>query len=338
MLSKTGMTSFYCLVYTGILALLSIGCLSATPALSDLQGRIHQVVQANTEATVALVSDGGETGSGVIVNPRGLILTAAHVVGGDELMSVVFADGRVVKGRVLGANFTRDAAMVQIVAEGTYPYVELGDSDALGVGDFVVALGHSKGFDPERRAPIRLGRLCTDGKQRFLISECTLIGGDSGGPLFDSSGKLVGIHSSIGPMLKINNHVPVSVFRRDWEKLLSGKHWGQLGLHPMADPESPVLGFAMMDVMGVEGVVVDDVVVHSPADEAGIKPGDVITHMDNRELRSMRDMLRELGRHRPGETVPLVVIRKGTAYKADLTFGRRGDLMSGLKRQETQGS
>ena len=73
------------------------------------------------------------------------------------------------------------------------PHVELGESDGLHVGDFVVALGHSKGFDTERRAPLRMGRLCTDGKQRFLISECTLIGGDSGGPLFDLSGKLVGL-------------------------------------------------------------------------------------------------------------------------------------------------
>ena len=307
-------------------------------SMADLQKHVHEVASRVTAATVALVSDGGETGSGVIVSPQGLILTAAHVVGGDEIMRVVFADGRVVKGRVLGANFTRDAAMVQIMDGGNYPHVELGESDGLHVGDFVVALGHSKGFDPERRAPIRMGRLCTDGKQRFLISECTLIGGDSGGPLFDLSGKLVGIHSSIGPMLKINNHVPVSVFRRDWDKLLSGSHWGQLGLHPMADPESPVLGFAMMDVLGVDGVVVEDVVVNSPADTAGIQPGDVITHMDSRSLRSVRDMLRELGRHRPGETVPLVLVRKDTAYKADLTFGRRRDLMSGLKYQEqTQG-
>ena len=149
-------------------------------SMADLQKHVQQVASTATAATVALVSDGGETGSGVIVTSRGLILTAAHVVGGDEIMRVVFADGRVVKGRVLGANFTRDAAMVQIMDEGNYPHVELGKSDELHVGDFVVALGHSKGFDPERRAPIRLGRLCTDGRQRFLISECTLIGGDSG--------------------------------------------------------------------------------------------------------------------------------------------------------------
>lgn len=340
MISTYGMTSFCYLVVGGLMALLFAysGMAGSVPSMASLQKQVQQVALASTAATVALVSDGGETGSGVIVSPQGLILTAAHVVGGDEMMRVVFADGRVVKGRVLGANFTRDAAMVQIMGGGTYPYVELGESDALHVGDFVVALGHSKGFDPERRAPIRMGRLCTDGRQRFLISECTLIGGDSGGPLFDLSGKLVGIHSSIGPMLKINNHVPVSVFRKDWDKLLSGRHWGQLGLHPMADPESAVLGFAMMDVLGVDGVVVEDVVVNSPADEAGIRPGDVITHMDNRGLRSMRDMLRELGRHRPGETVPVVVLRKGTAYKANLTFGRRGDLMSGLKQTEqTQG-
>lgn len=70
---------------------------------------------------------------------------------------------------------------------------------------------------------------------------------------------------------------------------------------PWRTPESPVLGFAMMDVLGVDGVVVEDVVVNSPADTAGIQPGDVITHMDSRSLRSVRDMLRELGRHRPGK-------------------------------------
>lgn len=340
MISTFRMAGFYYLVVGGLLSLLcaGTGLAANVSSMADLQKHVQKVAGTGTTATVALVSDGGETGSGVIVTPQGLVLTAAHVVGGDEIMRVVFSDGRVVKGRVLGANFTRDAAMVQILGGGEYPHVELGDSDSLHVGDFVVALGHSKGFDPERRAPIRMGRLCTDGKQRFLISECTLIGGDSGGPLFDLNGRLVGIHSSIGPMLKINNHVPVSVFNRDWDKLLSGRHWGQLGLHPMADPESPVLGFAMMDVLGVDGVVVEDVVVNSPADAAGIRPGDVITHMDSRNLRSMRDMLRELGRHRPGETVPVVVVRKGTAYKAALTFGRRGDLMSGLEHQkETQG-
>lgn len=143
------MASFYYLVVGGLLPLLfaGSGIAETVPAMANLQKQIQQVAQSATAATVALVSDGGETGSGVIVSPQGLILTAAHVVGGDEMMRVVFSDGRVMKGRVLGANFTRDAAMVQILGEGTYPHVELGESDALHVGDFVVALGHSKGFD-----------------------------------------------------------------------------------------------------------------------------------------------------------------------------------------------
>ncbi|MFR4417008.1 MAG: trypsin-like peptidase domain-containing protein [Akkermansia sp.] len=78
--------------------------------MADLQKHVHEVASRVTAATVALVSDGGETGSGVIVSPQGLILTAAHVVGGDEIMRVVFADGRVSRG-VLGANLA-DAAMV----------------------------------------------------------------------------------------------------------------------------------------------------------------------------------------------------------------------------------
>jgi serine protease Do len=151
--------------------------------------------------------------------------------------------------------------------------------------------------------------------------------------LFDLNGRLVGIHSSIGNRLDINNHVPISVFLKDWEALLAGRQWGQLGIHPMADPESPILGFSMMEVLGVDGIVVEDVIENSPADQAGIRVGDVVTFMDNRSLNNVRDMLRELGRHRPGETVNLVVVRKGVSYRAELTFGRRGDLISGSKHR-----
>lgn len=301
-------------------------------SMQKLQEQVCAVTEKVTPATVALVAKRGETGSGVIVRSEGLVLTAAHVVQGNDTMLVILPDGRQVQGRVLGANFTRDVAMVQITEGGDYAHVELGDSDALKVGDFVVALGHSKGFDPERRAPVRLGRMCSGGKQRFLITECTLIGGDSGGPLFNLDGELVGIHSSIGPHLKINNHAPISIIQKDWEKLVAGQQFGQLGLHPMADPETPVMGFSMMDVYGVEGVVVEDVVVGSPADKAGIRPGDVIRKLDNHRLLSTRDMLRELGRFRPNETVLLEVQRRGVSYHAKLTFARRGDILSNPKK------
>ncbi len=312
------------------LVVLCLGNMSKADNLGDLKQvelGVQKVTKSCTPATVALVSFRGDTGTGVIVSEDGLILTAAHVIQGDEITQVVFEDGRIEKARVLGANFTRDAAMVKLEGKGPYPYVKLGDSDNLQVGSFVVALGHAKGFDPDRRAPIRLGRLATDGKQRFLVSECTLIGGDSGGPLFDLTGNLIGIHSSIGPHLKINNHVPLSVFKQDWNKLAQGHQWGQLGLHPMADPDTPVLGFTMLEILQGKGVIVDDVIPNSPADKAGILKGDVVVSMDSRELITPKDMIRELGRYKPGETVKLVIMRDGQMYQAPLTFGRRGDLM-----------
>lgn len=326
-----------------LLTLALLGCLMVPSAwsvpagslaeLKQIQEEVHRVERKVTPATVALLSDRGDTGSGVIVSRDGLVLTAAHVVQGDEVMRVIFPDGRMGKARVLGANYTRDAAMVQIEDGKNLPFVELGDSDSISVGDFVVALGHAKGYDPARRAPIRLGRMNTDGKQRFMISECTLIGGDSGGPLFNMQGRLVGIHSSIGPLLKVNNHVPVNVFKQDWKRLLKGEQWGGLGLHPMADPDTPVLGFSMAYMQGVDGVIVDGIVADSPADQAGLQLGDLVTHLGERRVSNPRDMLRELGRHHPGESVDLVVIRKGTTYKAPLKLGRRGDLLQPYYRQ-----
>lgn len=293
--------------------------------LRAIEVETKEVVKKDSPATVALFSQTGDTGSGVIVSKDGLILTAAHVVEGADRMRVVFADGSEADARVLGANYSRDAAMVRLEGKGPWPYVELGDSDSLKAGDFVVALGHAKGFDPTRRAPVRLGRLHTDGRQRFMISECTLIGGDSGGPLFDLKGRLVGIHSSIGPLLRINNHVPVSVFKADWERLLHGEHWGQLGMNPMADPDTAALGCTLGQVLGVEGAVVVDVVVGSAADTAGLQPGDVITSIDGRVLENPRDLFRELGRFRPGDKVELVVYRRGEPYKAAAQLSRRGD-------------
>lgn len=313
-------------VLTGVFAVLgcALGADDVLGELKQIEAKTKRVVEMDTAPTVAIFTNGGATGSGVVVSRDGLILTAAHVVEGERMVTVVTPDGKERVAKVLGANYTRDAAMVKLTDKGPWPCVELGDSDGLKVGDFVVALGHSKGFDPLRRAPVRLGRLETDGKQRFLISECTLIGGDSGGPLFDLDGKLIGIHSSIGALSRINNHVPVSVFKSDWQKLLSGQQWGMLGLNPMADPESPAFGCELFEIEGIGGVVVGDVVAGSPADKAGLQPGDLIVRMSERSIETRHDMIRELGRHKPGEEAEIVVVRRGQPYKAKIVFVRLG--------------
>lgn len=294
--------------------------------LKDLNAKVKLVNQKCTPATIAIISPVGSTGSGVVVSKDGLILTAAHVIQGTDKVSIVFPDGRMEEAQVLGANYTRDSAMVKLDKPGPWPHVAMGNSDDLKVGDYVVAMGHAKGFDPNRRPPIRFGRLVADAKQRFMMSECTLIGGDSGGPLFNTKGEVIGIHSSIGPNVSINNHVPLSAFRADWKRLLKGEQWGELGLHPMADPESPVLGFSMLGTEPAVGIVVDEIIPGSPANKAGLNRGDLITHIDGRTVNSPRELIRELERFKPTETAELHLVRKGQQYKTPITFGRRGDI------------
>src|SRR5690606_14730992 len=107
------------------------------------------------------------------------------VIQGAEEVTVNFPDGTKAPGKVLGANYSKDIAMVQIEEEGPWPYMPLGESRPLAAGDWVVAMGHSAGFDKLRTPPVRFGRVISTGPGNFLTTDCKLIGGDSGGPLFD---------------------------------------------------------------------------------------------------------------------------------------------------------
>ena len=133
--------------------------------LARLEKKVEAVSRKVMPATVALLSERtGSSGSGVITNESGLILTAAHVVQGADSLLVVFPDGKQVQGKVLGANYSKDIAMVKIVDEGKWPFVEMGASKTLEAGDWVVALGHSAGFDPGRTPPVRFGRVISTNK------------------------------------------------------------------------------------------------------------------------------------------------------------------------------
>ena len=310
----------------GISQSFGAGTPSVLKKLEEIDGKLKEVVKKCTPSTVAIVSEAGTTGSGVVVSAEGLILTAAHVIQGVDEVSIIFPGGAVERARVLGANYTRDAAMVKLVKKGPWAYVSMGDSDKLSVGDYVVAMGHAKGFDPMRRPPVRFGRVLADAHQRFMMSDCTLIGGDSGGPLFNLKGEVVGIHSSIGPNVAINNHVPLSVFKTDWTKLNEGEQWGLLGMHPMADPETPVLGFTMLGTRPQVGIVVDEILAGSPAESSGLQRGDLVTHIASRSVANPSELVRELERHTSGEIVELLVVREGQQYKAPLKLGRRGDI------------
>ncbi|KAB2637934.1 MAG: serine protease [Verrucomicrobia bacterium] len=295
--------------------------------LVKLEARVEAVATQVTPATVALISEAtGSSGSGVVTTADGLVLTAAHVVQGTADLMVVFPDGKQVPGKVLGANYSKDIAMVQITAKGPWPCVPRGNSKPLEAGDWVIALGHSAGFDPGRTPPLRFGRVISKGPGNFLTTDCTLIGGDSGGPLFDLDGKLVGIHSNIGVALKNNNHAGIDGFCEDWDRLLSGEGWGRLSLNPFANPEMPVLGIEMGLARRVKGVPVEMVVPRSPAAAAGVRPGDLILALDRIEIRNGNELLQVLAKKQPGDVVKLGVLRDDQSLEFKVTLARRDKL------------
>jgi serine protease Do len=207
---------------------------STVPALKRVEAKSQAVAAKALAATVGIINlslaGGGHMGegSGVVVSEDGLILTAGHVLGqaGAEL-TIIFPDGRRCTAKALGANFSRDSGVAKIIDPGKYPHVELGHSDDLKPGAWCMALGHPGGVQQGRTPPIRLGRLLVAGKRaRFLVSDATVISGDSGGPLFDLEGRVIGIHSNIGMSVNQNQHVPVDVYRDQWNELVAGKTFG----------------------------------------------------------------------------------------------------------------
>jgi serine protease Do len=309
-----------------------IGLQAAEPVKSveellKLEKQVKAVAEKAIPATVALVSNGtGSSGSGVIVSKKGLILTAAHVIQGLKEVDVFFPDGKKWQGKVLGANFSKDIGMVQMVDAGPWPFVELGESKPLEAGDWLVALGHSTGFDPARTPPVRFGRLMSDGPGNYFTSDCTLIGGDSGGPLFDLKGKLVGINSSIGWSWKNNNHAGVDGFREDWERLLAGETWGALQMNPLANPETPVLGIVMgMRDEGL-GVRVQKVEPNSPAAAAGVRVGDTIVAVDNEPVIGGAELQQVLIKKEVGDLVSLGLMRGQEKLKIDVELVKREEL------------
>jgi serine protease Do len=292
--------------------------------LAKLEGKVEAVAAKAMPATVALLSEKtGSSGSGVITTADGLILTAAHVVQGAEELLVVFPDGEQVPGKVLGANYSKDIAMVQITRKGPWPFAAMGASKPLAAGDWLIALGHSAGFDAARTPPVRFGRVVSKGPGNFLTTDCTLIGGDSGGPLFDLDGKIVGINSSIGVSLTNNNHAGIDGFKEDWDRIRAGEAWGRLSMNPFANPEMPVLGIGMGMRRASKGVPVESVVPESPAAAAGVRPGDVIESLDGSSIGDANKLLQVLAKKQPGDTVKLGLLRDRKSLEVQVVLARR---------------
>ena len=174
------------------------------------------------------------SGSGVIISEDGLVLTAGHVCGRPgRSVRFTFANGKVAHGKTLGLDADADTGLMKITDPGPWPYVPTGDMDEAKAGDWVLALGHPGGFDLQRSLVVRLGRIIRY-VEGALQTDCTISPGDSGGPLFDMAGRVIGIHTAISSSMAENFHVEISEYYSTWDQLAGGTTVAGLVAHPRA--------------------------------------------------------------------------------------------------------
>jgi serine protease Do len=280
--------------------------------LKAIQQQVKTVLAKVIPCTVN-VRVGNAQGSGVIVSADGYVLTAGHVSGqpGRDVV-VVFADGKQVKGKTLGANRDIDSGMIKITAEGKWPFVEMGNSASLKKGQWVITTGHPGGFKPGRTPVVRLGRVL-ENNDNLVRTDCTLVGGDSGGPLFDMQGKVIGIHSRIGATIATNIHVPVDTYRTTWERLAKGESWGgpsEAYVGVQSDPDA-------------KDCKIKEITPDSPAAKAGFQANDVVTKFDGEKINNFEELRARILKKKPGDEVPVEIVRGDAAMTLRVVIGRR---------------
>lgn len=296
---------------------------SSLQELRALELQQSKVAQSIERVTVN-VQQGSAQGSGVIITADGYVLTAAHVAGGkDRDATVILNDGTQLRARTLGMNRDKDAGLLKIEDSrfGPWPYASIGRSSDLRVGQWCIASGHPGGWKPDRGAVIRVGRVLKISRSRedkdahTLFTDCALIGGDSGGPLFTLEGKLVGIHSRIGANVEDNMHVPVDVFATDWDRMVSRDVWGMLPGY------QPVIGVG--GTQDDERPLIASLAADGPALKAGIEVGDLILACDGVDIATFAELRERVEESMPGDVIVLKVQRNDQVLQIPVTIGVR---------------
>jgi S1-C subfamily serine protease len=256
------------------------------------------------------------SGSGVIVAPDGYIITNSHVVEEAERLQVTFADGRELRAQLVGSDPETDTAVIRVPASGL-PSAELGDSEGLRVGQLVIAIGNPFGFQATVTTGVvsALGRTLRSESGRLIENviqtDAALNPGNSGGPLVDSRGRVVGINTAIIQFAQgICFAIPVNTVRWVVGQLIgSGRvHRAFLGISGFRRPIARRL-VRHLGLPAESGVAVTGVEAGSPASAAGLREGDVIVILDDHRVADIDDLQRLLGRAELGSTLRLTVLR-----------------------------
>jgi serine protease Do len=255
-------------------------------------------------------------GSGLIISPDGYILTNNHVVEGADDIVVRLKDGRTFAGEVKGADPESDIAVVKIKATGLTP-AKLGDSDATRVGEFVLAIGAPF----ELNDTVTVGHVSAKGRsfeqdadQDFIQTDAKILPGNSGGPLVNLYGEVIGINTMIeGLDTGIGFAVPINLAKRVKDHLINeGKFtrsWLGIQIHELRNDSDYLSLDGKLAPDAREGVVVEAILPGGPASKSDLRPGDVITAVDGKTVQTTRQLRDEIGEKKPGSATMLAVVR-----------------------------
>ena len=282
-------------------------------------------------------------GSGFIISPDGYILTNNHMVEGAEKVKIELTDGRKFTAKIIGTDSDSDVAVIKIDADDL-PYLELADSDALEVGEWVLAIGNPLGLSHT----VTAGIVSAKGRsgfglatlENFIQTDAAINFGNSGGPLINLDGKVVGINTAIAGStgnIGIGFAIPINMAKHAYEQLVKGGtvERGYLGVLPQdLEPE-------MAKAFGLKngkGVLMPEVTKDSAADKAGLKHNDVILELNGKPVESADSFRNRIAMLKPGSKVQLVIWRDGKRKTLTVKLSKRPstDELPGTLPEETR--
>lgn len=283
--------------------------------LISIQERLRTLLPKTKAALVSIEASDG-AGSGIIVSEDGLVLTAAHVIGSSgKKMYVRLPDGKRAPAVSLGGSEISDAGMLKITQKKKWPFVKMADAKSSKIGDWCFGLGHPGGFDKERGIVVRLGRVIAN-KDETMQTDSRLLGGDSGGPLFDFEGQLIAIHSRVSQQPDQNFHVPIDCYHANWDFF---KNQEIITYDKMESG-----GFFGVSCEAVaNGVVVREVIPNTAADNAGIKANDILVKVNDEPINSREEFIILVSSLAPGSEVKVLLVRDGSEMSVKANLGTR---------------
>ncbi|KAA5805476.1 PDZ domain-containing protein [Alkalicaulis satelles] len=266
-------------------------------------------------------------GSGFIIDPEGLVVTNNHVIEDADAVEVVLQDGRVLAAEIIGRDPATDLAVLRVEAGEGLPYVPFGDSDGARVGDWVVAIGNPFGLGGSLTVGVISARGRDIGGQYddYLQSDVSINRGNSGGPLFNLDGEVIGVNTAIfsptGASVGISFSVPSAVARPVVDQLISfgetRRGWLGVNVQPVTADMARAMGLS-----SARGAVVTRIDPDGPAAEAELQPGDVILAIGGRAVADDRRLTRIVAETEPESRVALEVFRRGESLTLNVTIAR----------------